>query len=197
MSVSAPAAGATAGVNPPRWRGLRRPFAFIVFGHLLLAAGFALDMSDAGFMARLPRSLHPLVRLYGSVTGGTGGYGFFSPDISPQVSARFEMVDAAGARRAVQLGLENRELAIRIGNITDSQWDLRPGKEALEINRSLASSYAGKIFAGEPRARSVDVIVEYYDIPRMEAYRAGARPAWKPYYRATFHHDSTPAVKQP
>lgn len=155
-----------------------------------MAASFALIDTLGTRLAGLPRAAGVVVRLYGALTGGTAGYGFFSPDIAPEVRARFEIVDARGRRHPVSLTGANREADLRVGNLVNSQWDLRRTDESLANNRALAASCAGKIFARHADAVAVDVQVEYYDLPLMEDFRTGASGRWVAYYRTSFTRSS-------
>lgn len=172
----------------------RRLLCFLALTHLSIAASFALIPKLGSHLGKLPMSIALPLRLYGSVTGGTAGYGFFSPDIAPEVRARFEVVDAAGQRRPVSLTGANREADLRVGNLVNWQWDLRHLEESLGTNRALAASCAGKIFANNPDARRVDVHVEYYDLPRMDRFRAGETPRWVSYYKTSFQRPPAPAA---
>lgn len=170
---------------PDEGRG-RRLLCFLAILHLSIAGSFALIPKLGSRVGKLPMALALPLRLYGAVTGGTAGYGFFSPDISPEVRARFEVIDASGRRRAVSLTGANREADLRVGNLVNWQWDLRKLDESLGTNRALAASCAGKIFANHPDARQVDVHVEYYDLPRMDRFQSGDAPRWVPYYKTSF-----------
>ncbi|MDC0709560.1 hypothetical protein POL68_13905 [Stigmatella sp. ncwal1] len=53
-----------------------------------------------------------------------------------------------------------------------------------DIQDLLARSWGAAMFGRHPDARAVTVIVNVFDLPSMEGYRAGERPAWKEQYRA-------------
>lgn len=175
----------TSGVPLPSRSG-HRLVCFLAVAHLAIASAFALIDGLSRYTGQLPVALALPMRLYGAITGGTAGYGFFSPDIAPEIRATFQVVLANGQRRPEPLTGANREADLRVGNLVNSQWDLRRTEESLANNRALAASCAGKIFARNPDARVVEVNVEYYDLPTMERYRTGAAPRWVPYYTTTF-----------
>lgn len=167
-------------------RGGRRLVCFLALFHLSIASGFALIDGLSRYTGGLPIAVALPLRLFGAITGGTAGYGFFSPDIAPEIRATFQIVLASGERRPVPLTGANREADLRVGNLVNSQWDLRKTEESLATNRALAASCAGKIFARHPEAQVVDVQVEYYDLPPMDRYRTGAIPRWVGYYSTSF-----------
>jgi hypothetical protein len=178
-----PDAGACGATGSIRRRRLSCCLAIL---HLSIAASFALLDGVHTRLGRLPLAAAVPLRLYGALTGGTAGYGFFSPDIAPEIRARFSVVGPGGQRRAAAITGANREADLRVGNLVNSQWDLRRTPESLANNRALAASCAGKIFANHPDAEEVDVQVEFYDLPTMSRYREGVRPRWVPYYRPSF-----------
>jgi hypothetical protein len=63
----------------------RRLVAVWLGAHLLLCALFALCPHTEGFWHYLPPGILTPVRLYGAFTGATGSYGFFSPNVAPQL----------------------------------------------------------------------------------------------------------------
>jgi hypothetical protein len=65
-----------------------------------------------------------------------------------------------------------------------------------EIRDPLAASWAGKMFGRHPSAREVVIRIETHDMPPLEAYRDGARPAWVPVYEVSFRHDGPVALNQ-
>jgi hypothetical protein len=176
----------------PRWWEYRRLLLFWALVHSGVVTCFCLDFSASGLMVKLPDLVRFPTKLYGAVTGATGAYGFFSPNVGAQLKARFEITTATEQHKEVFLWGSNREMSLRIGNITDSQWNVAPGEEALANNRALASSLGGKVLAHYPEASAVTVIVEYFDVPRMGAFQAGTRPTWKPFYRATLKRSGAP-----
>lgn len=175
-----------AGDANPWTTGRRRLLCILAALHLAIAGGFALVDSISRYTGRLPIALALPLRLYGAITGGTAGYGFFSPDIAPEIRARFEVITTDGTRRPVSLTGANREADLRVGNLVNSQWDLRRTAESISNNRALAASCAGKILARYPEANRVDVQVEYYDLPSMDRFRGGATARWAPYYATSF-----------
>jgi hypothetical protein len=139
---------------------------------------------------RLPPD-NPLMRafdIYGTLSGANTGYGFFAPEIGSELRARFEIEDSAGRTftDTLQRGV-NRETALRINNIIGT---ITERMEKPAERRRLAASWAGKMFARHPDARQVAVILESYDLPSLERYRAGDRTGWSPFYRAVFSRRS-------
>jgi hypothetical protein len=157
--------------------------------HLLCETLFALCPHPAGFWHYLPLwSLTP-VRLYGAFTGATGSYGFFSPDITPQLRARFVLRTAQGEVEVPLYPPMNHEAELRVGDLVDAQWEFRTDPKSNEKNRALAASYAGKVLDRHPEARAVTVLVEYYPLPRL-ADGLQPLPEWQLFYRASFERTS-------
>lgn len=153
--------------------------------HIVCEALFALCPHPAGFWHYLPRWTLTPVRLYGAFTGATGSYGFFSPDITPQLRARFMLSTATGEVEVPLYPPMNHEAALRVSDLVDAQWDFRTDPKASEKNRALAASYAGKVLDRHPEARAVTVLVEYYRLPRL-AEGVQPDPGWQLFYRANF-----------
>jgi hypothetical protein len=61
-----------------------------------------------------------------------------------------------------------------------------------EWRRRLVKSWAATMFTRHQRAKTLTAVVEYYDIPAIAEYRAGARPSWKTVYRGQVHRRSLP-----
>jgi hypothetical protein len=160
----------------------------LALGHLILVA------LGAGSVSLRP--LGPVGSMldgYGALSGASSGYGFFAPGVNGQLVAHFDVVDAEGRRTAAALETgSSHEADLRVGNIIDQFWheDDAPGLE-----RVLAASLAGKIFARHPEAREVAVRLEHFEPVSMEAYRGGARPAEIPIYEATFVHGARPPAE--
>ena len=153
--------------------------------HIFIEALFALCPHTAGFWHYVPHALLVPVRIYGAFTGATGSYGFFSPDISPELRARFFETTPAGEREVVLFGPMNHEAALRVGDLLDAQWDVGTSKANMEKNRALAASFAGKVLELRPGASAVTVVVEHYQLPRI-AQGHQPEPPWREMYRAQF-----------
>jgi hypothetical protein len=157
-------------------------------GHLILVA------LGAGSVSLRP--LGPPGRIldgYSALSGAASTYGFFSPGVDGQLIAHFEVVDAQGRSRDATLETgSSHEADLRVGNIIDQFWheDDTPGLE-----RVLAASLAGKIFARHPEAREVAVRLEHFEPVSMEAFRGGARPERVPLYEAKFVHGDRPRAE--
>lgn len=108
-----------AGAALLRTRSGRRLLVFLALLHLTIAGSFALIDGVSRYTGQLPIALALPLRLYGAVTGGTAGYGFFSPDIAPEIRAHFEIVTADGKRQPVSLTGANREADLRVGNLVN------------------------------------------------------------------------------
>lgn len=120
---------------------------------------------------------------YGSLTGSGNGYGFFAPGIGDGLKAEFD-IERDGSTFIAQLEQrKNREADLRVGNILGI---LSRNVEDERTRRAVAASWAGKMFAQYPDAKSVTVRLETKGIPEMKDYQAGTRYEWAPFYRAKF-----------
>lgn len=121
---------------------------------------------------------------YGLLSGAGSGYGFFASGIGSQLRARFDVVDGQGQRSITSLETAaSHEADLRISHITDEFWN---DDETGGLQRSLAASFAGKIFARYPQAHEVVVRLEQFTPASMEEFRRGSRPQWTPLYEAKF-----------
>ena len=136
---------------------------------------------------------------YGALSGASSGYGFFAPGVTSQLGARFDVVDAEGRATSASLaGGASHEADLRVGNIIDQFAivdDDEDEESADRVRRSLAASLAGKMFARYPEASAVVVRLETFTPVSMEAWRAGERPRWMPYYSAKFVHSTQPQAE--
>jgi hypothetical protein len=153
--------------------------AVLAGGHLLLVICGAANLT-------LPRGSGAAgrgFRWYGAVSGADSGYGFFAPGVASETRARFTLKDAEGRTWTEELqASSNHEVEIRLGSMVSTA-------SSEGVRRKLAASWAGKLFATHPEAVSVQVQVEFYELPAMEEYRDGDRPQWVTEYEAEFFRD--------
>ncbi|WP_438009519.1 hypothetical protein WME89_13075 [Sorangium sp. So ce321] len=135
-----------------------------------------------------------VIAYHGALSGAGSGYNFFAPAVSALPWARFQVTDANGAAHAEVLESgANQEADLRVRSILSLF--LQAEDEALR--RSLVASWAGKLFARHPGAKSVVVRLETCDLPSMQQYREGRRPAWDLLYQAKVVPQSrVPAARQ-
>ncbi|AUX41570.1 hypothetical protein SOCE26_029910 [Sorangium cellulosum] len=105
---------------------------------------------------------------YGVLSGADSGYSFFAPGVGSPPVATFEVVDAAGAmiKDHLESG-DNAEADLRAGNVVGRFWL----EQDQALKRSIAASWAGKMFARHPGAQSVAVRVEQCELAPMHVYR--------------------------
>jgi hypothetical protein len=136
---------------------------------------------------------------YGTLSGANSGYAFFTPGVTFQLGARFDVIDRDGRSKSASLATgASHEADIRVGNIVDqfgSVRDAEDEEEADRVRRSLAASLAGKMFARNPEAAAVVVRLETFAPPSIEAWRGGERPRWRPLYTAKFVRQAQPEVE--
>lgn len=157
-------------------------------GHLILVAlgAGSVSLGPLGLPGRI-------LEEYSILSGAGSGYGFFTPGVSGQLVAHFDVIDREGRRTAASLETgSSHEADLRVGNIIDQFWnenedqDEDQDQDAPSLSRSLAASLAGKIFGRHPEAREVVVRLEHFEPVSMEAFRRGDRPSMSPLYEASF-----------
>ena len=125
--------------------------------------------------------------LYSMLSGADSYFGFFAPDVGSQLRTRFEFIDREGRRVEDVLRTQNDEKNFRIGNLTAVFWGRNTNEE---LQRSLAASWAGKVFWRNPTAKQVIVNVDAWVFPSMREYREGKRSEWTSFYQASFRREA-------
>jgi hypothetical protein len=156
-------------------------------GHLLLVACGAVGLQllpPASWAGRA-------TGYYGAVSGAASSYGFFAPNVGPQIRATMTVQDAAGRSwRDTLTSGKTMESRLRVCAIPGRLDDLQPEKKML-VMRSLAAAMFGR----HPDARQVTIRVELFgrrqagdeiDFPAMSEVAGGKTPEWIPLYEATF-----------
>ncbi|WP_437285768.1 hypothetical protein [Sorangium sp. So ce406] len=142
-------------------------------GCVLLGA-LHVDPQGAGRLGRV-------IAYHSALSGADSGYNFFAPSVGALPWARFQVTDARGRVNADALESgANHEADLRVRSLVS----LFLTEEDESLRRALAASLAGKVLARYPGAASVVVRLEICDLPSMEEYRDGKRPAWNLIYRA-------------
>ena len=133
---------------------------------------------------------------YGMLSGASSAYGFFTPGVSSQLGARFDVIDRDGRSKSASLATgASHEADIRVGNIIDQFASVGDDEDGEDLRRSLAASLAGKMFARNPEATAVGVRLETFAPASMEAWRGGERPQWRPLYKAKFVRQAEPELE--
>ncbi|MGK3994355.1 hypothetical protein [Sorangium sp. So ce1024] len=148
-------------------------------GHLglvIVLGAFQVDLHHRGPVAGA-------VAAYGTLSGADSGYAFFAPGVGSTASATFEIADAAGTviRDSLDPGT-SPEADLRAGNVVGRFWLVQD--QALK--RSIAASWAGKMFARHPGAASVVVRVEECALAPMQEYREEDGLRCRLHYQARF-----------
>lgn len=116
------------------------------------------------------------------VTGSQTNFSFFAPGVGSQLKVTFRVSLPEGTSEEV-LAVGSREANLRVGNMIDTFWGRNADEE---VKRSVAASWAAKVFGDHPRAESVEVFVDAFELPSMREYQAGILPKWDRFYSATF-----------
>jgi len=125
-----------------------------------------------------------IFQYYGILSGAGSGYGFFAPGVGTGLRVEFDIVGKSGAltRDRFEVGM-NRETNLRLGNILGP---VSRNVDDEKLRRSVAASWAGKMFALHPDATQIIVRAETLDPPPMADYVSGSRSPWISLYRAKF-----------
>jgi hypothetical protein len=154
----------------------------------LIAAAAHLGLVGAGALQVLPRGQGWAARAvseYAALSGAEGFYTFFAPGVDTQLRPMFDVTASSGEVITDTLkGTVNSEVDLRVANLIGLSW-------SEDFRRALMASWAGAMFARHPGAARVEARVEFYELPSMEEYRAGQRPAWRLFQRATFSPGDT------
>ncbi|WP_437737454.1 hypothetical protein [Sorangium sp. So ce1335] len=171
-----------------RWRA---PVALAAAaGHLglvIVLGAFQVDLHHLGPVAGA-------VVAYGTLSGADSGYAFFAPGVGSLPAAAFEIADAAGKTTTDSLKPgTNAEADLRAGNIVTRFW-LAQGQA---LKRSIAASWAGKMFARHPGAASVVVRVEECELASMQEYREEDGLRCRLHYQAKFVPQESARAAEP
>jgi len=109
---------------------------------------------------------------------------FFAPGAGTHLRALFEIQHNGKTTSIEKLkNFKSKEANLRIGNIIQTFWQDSSDEE---VQRSMAASMAGKMFAKFPKADGVIVIVEAYNLPSMKEFPEKSETYWEPIYAAKF-----------
>lgn len=150
-------------------------------GHLLAVvcgAGYCLPDRDLGPVAQV-------FRWYATMSGAENSFGFFAPEVGTTHRAKFLLRDDQGATWWDTFDqTSNSEARLRLTGIVDAAFMTPKAESEPAWRQRLVRSWAATIFRQHPRAVSLTVVVEAYDVPTRANYRAGSRPTWKVVYQA-------------
>ena len=121
--------------------------------------------------------------LYATLTLANRNFGFFAPDVSPDLVVSCVLVDAEGRRRAWTFAPQNREMQIRIYSMTGHFAQL---PDTMDL---FARSWAVRAMNENPDVVRVEIAVSVHDIPTMAGYRQGRRMVERPLYATSFDLD--------
>jgi hypothetical protein len=156
---------------------LLRGVALLAAAHLVVVALGAchVDLHGRGLLGRA-------LGEYAALTGAEASYGFFAPGFDGELFATFEITgpDGRATTDVLETGV-SAEADFRTRNIVGTFF---LGDEAWR--RALCASWAGKMMARHPGARSVLVNLTSYDLPSMDEVRQGRPAGWATRYRARF-----------
>jgi len=173
-----------------RWK--RLGFAVLGAGlvfHFSLAAVSAANMPISKPVLKLfknsktGQSIARFLVVYQYLTGTGNCFGFFAPGVISQIKVGYEIRHHGKVVEQGIVGSENAEVSLRMHNLTQQFWtaSLNP-----KVRRSMAASFAGKLFSQHPSADSVSISLKSFVLPSMAQYREGMRPSWEKNYSSEF-----------
>ncbi|ADV68354.1 hypothetical protein [Deinococcus maricopensis] len=126
-----------------------------------------------------PNVAGALIGAYRNVSGAGETYGFFSPSIPDQISARLQVTDAQGRTRTRTFGFGHSEFDSHVST-------LMLATQKLRTYDLLARTLATYALNDAPDAVRVRVVLTDHLVPSMRAARTGARTRTHDFYDATF-----------
>lgn len=125
-----------------------------------------------------------VLRAYQNLTGLFRDYTFFAPSVASDLRAGF-LLDGGGDDPPTFISFlaQNREIGFRYNSLIASTMREPRGRDL------FARSWAAFILGSQPDARRVTVVVEAYDVPSMEAFRAGEPARWRLVYAGQFSRE--------
>jgi len=154
---------------------------FFAFFHLGLIT-FSSTKGSLGSIFGL-NAVIEAVSVYSYVSGAGYHYGFFAPGVFSQLKIDYRCLKDSKEIKKGELGSSNIEVTFRVHNIIEHFWET--DKEIKE-KRSMAASFASKVFQYCPEATQAEVSVSAHVLPSMAETRKGAKPYWENYYKGTF-----------
>lgn len=166
---------------------------------LLGAAHLAVVVCGASGL--LPeRTGGPLVypiQWYAKMSGAECRYGFFAPEVGSEQRATFLLQDDQGSTWSDTIDqATGSEARLRLISIVDNSFMSGAAEELPAWRQQLVKSWAANMFSRHPRAVSLTVFVEAYDVPTMADFRASQRPSWKVVYEARVQRNSLAAQER-
>ncbi|MBX2986592.1 MAG: hypothetical protein KF802_01730 [Bdellovibrionaceae bacterium] len=157
-----------------------------------LGGAFLLIAFSLTGFRQLPEGLPPFVHktheVLNALTGAGGSFGFFSPDIGPQLVVKFDVRKGETWHRGISLEeFLPHEVAIRLGNMNRF---LGQTYQDERLRRSVAASLATRVFARFPAADEVTLIASAHQIPMLAEYADGRRFQVDEVYRVRFKRGS-------
>jgi hypothetical protein len=123
-------------------------------------------------------------RWYASLTGSGVGYGFFSPNIPPQILMEFDIEAPDGKiTRSTLQESAGSDVNLRLGNMMRMMMNTYKDKI---VFRSMGASLDASMYKRYPEAKSITLHASIYDLPRMDEYRDGKRVVTTEVYSARF-----------
>lgn len=118
---------------------------------------------------------------YGTLSGSDTTYGFFAPNVAPQITATFTLSDK-NARTWV---VSPEDLGVT--SEADLRFESSINMTTFEqFRESIPASWAAALLGRYPEAVKVEVLVQSQLLPTMEYFRAGYKPRWEVVFRGSF-----------
>src|SRR5690348_2166392 len=143
---------------------MKRWLLVCAFGcHLVLVAAGAAHLTS-----RLSGPVEGGLRFYDALSGAGDSYSFFAPAVGPQLRARFILSTPQGERFEESLGTgKSREVRFRLGNLAGTAYVF---SQRTDLRRAFLGALAASRFGAHSRASRVQVSIEEWEMPTMDAY---------------------------
>ena len=133
---------------------------------------------------------------YGRMSGADSQFGFFAPAVVSNYRTRFNLQNERGDTWPDRLEqTKSTEAALRLEGIVERAFANGAAEESAQRRERLVKSWAAAMFTRHPRAVSLTIVVEVYDVPTMAEYRAGLRPKWEVLYEGRVEREPAGRAK--
>ncbi len=121
---------------------------------------------------------------YARLTGAGANFGFFSPNVTNQLTIGFIVTDKNNrSQRVAMEDLVSGETSIRVKNMFRFFTKIYSYPR---IRRSVAASFVAYLFQRYPEAETITLEASFFRLPGVAEYQKDRRVYRDPVYRATF-----------
>ncbi len=155
----------------------RKVIAVAVIFHLFVMASPVLPFVNRTAFSKF-------VNLYARITGAGANFGFFSPNVTNQLTVSFEVTYRDHRTEHVEMEkLVTAETSIRVKNMYRFFTKVYSYPR---IRRAVAASFVAYLFKKIPTADTITFEADYYRLPGLKQFEREKRVYQDAAYRATF-----------